>query len=508
MTCAEAAERITALVDAELAGPERAELERHLASCGSCREAREAEEAVAARLRSLPRAPLPAGFAASVMGRVAAAPSPAAAPPPRARVIPYWVLLVGGSAAAAAVVAMVMVGTGARQGILVAERTVRAPGPAAAPPAGDRAALESLQAAGGKAAEGPATPGEFVAAADMDRAAAPPPAPKPSVEDALREEGKAADGKSGDARDRVDAARRKPAAATPPAGPPAAAKSPAGGTPAPPSEEKAEDDGAGDLGARGRSLPGDKGKKDGAGSAPAPESRTADAAAEAERRDAPQALPRVLLFFRAESLPRGQDAVDKVLVSRPDLVRGRESWRRTAADAVVSGRLKEAVEKEVPKAALEAALTAARSGIPEERILEVRVRVGDLEALRGALSRAPSLVETHALVANLDLDEATLEEVRKRFKAISGRGGGPPAPGPGDGFGAAGADEAGGGGGEPAPPPPPTPEQLRRLAEAPPPERPSPAGGEGGEVILEVHLRVEPPPETGPAPAKPAEGPK
>lgn len=481
MTCAGWAERITALVDGELPAGERADLERHLAACAACREAREAEEAVAARLRALPRAPLPAGFSASVMGRVAAAPAPDAGTAPRARVIPYWVFLVGGSAAAAAVVAMVMVGTGPPREMHVAGEKPEAsalPQPAAGPgPVMERAALDDAKAPAAAAAPTALPP----AKARTAPAETPPPdggagTPAPAEKVAEKEKGSREDegevpggGKRGEAK--FEAAKE---ALRDGADRPGEDKVPGGGERAPAAEEATAD-------AEDR------------GPAPAPEP------------------PRLLLFYKADTLAKGQDAVEKALVSRPDLVAGRKAWRgTTASESDLVGRLREGLEGRKqdataavadPDRALREAL--ARIGAAgSEKVLEVRVRAGDVEAFRGALSRSPALVEATALLASLDLDDAVLEEMRRKFRTLSGKDA--PAGTGGTGFAAGGGGSGSGAGTEPTPPPPPTPEQLRRLAEPPPPGRPAPDPGAGGEVVLEIHLLAPAaPPATAPKPATP-----
>jgi anti-sigma factor RsiW len=63
-------ERVTALVDGILVGPERAETEVHLAECATCRAQFEEEQQVRAALRNLPAPEPPAGLEGRVRRRL------------------------------------------------------------------------------------------------------------------------------------------------------------------------------------------------------------------------------------------------------------------------------------------------------------------------------------------------------------------------------------------------------------------------------------------------------
>ncbi|RMG11159.1 MAG: zf-HC2 domain-containing protein, partial [Planctomycetota bacterium] len=86
VSCNEAREDLSALIDAALPRERQATLEEHLASCGACREEHAALLAVAKQVRSLPPVSAPPDFVATLFARLdggdaSVAEAPAAAEP-------------------------------------------------------------------------------------------------------------------------------------------------------------------------------------------------------------------------------------------------------------------------------------------------------------------------------------------------------------------------------------------------------------------------------------------
>ena len=501
MRCDEAAERITALVDGELPPAEREELERHLAACPACREARAAEEAVAARLRAAGRPPLPPGFTADVMRKVASA-APASGQP-RGRVLPLWPLVAAFSAVAAAVVAMVVVGpgrTGAPRTMEVAEKS--APQGAAPPALHAKSAGEAGKAMGGPDSRVDAVEGERGAGAESGGLA--------------KDEEKAGD-KGVPPRD-----SREPSDAPPAADPGTVTRSRApeggGATPVPPE--------------RAAPRPSEEArkpaaKKEDAGRGPEEDRREgADAGALADEdslrrgdhaKDAAHLL-RAALFFEAKSLGEGQQAVEGALLGlvKQGYATREAAWKSAADLDTTAGRLRKVLERTT-------ASNQAVPGFPEDRVLEVRVRRSELPRLHALLVQGPGLrqvpadaaargagsgEEARALLLELESLDRLGDTKEKALPppAQPGAAAGPPpattpppAKAPAPAPAPAGPAEGGLAGGkappaEPVPPPMPSKEQLKRLEEAPPKARegPTTADGEGTEVLVEIHVLVEP----------------
>ncbi len=462
MNCADAAERITALLDGELPAAERNSLERHLEGCAACREARAAEEAVAARLRAVPRPPLPAGFSARVMGRVAAAPSPVpsaagegAAPPSPAsgRILRFWPFLFAGAAAAAGILAMVMVGPGGPSVRHLADKAPVAPG--SGPAAGGGEALDDREAdrdslavadasvpaaaeplpAGGPEAEAPEAavagrPAREGAWSEEDRrerslaedgagfrgpagevppdSRAPGEPPTEGGADGRADATKGEDGEKGLAE---EAKARVPEAPAAPIPAPSKAAAPEGGggagggpPPAPGASQGA-----------GRKEEGRKPK-----GPPTPGDRTRAGAPLADRGAAD--LPRRAIFYRVDALARGQRAVETTLFGLKDFTCTRDTWKRPAEVDSEYGRLVGALEKAREERAAQAAGTggAAARGeevLPGERVLELRLRGRDAERLRAALRKDPALRETHA--QDLGEDEGIPEVLADRIRRLA-----------------------------------------------------------------------------------------
>jgi anti-sigma factor RsiW len=76
--CEEATHELDALLDGELAGPEKAALEKHLAECASCREELASLERTRERVRALPRVAAPAALLEGVGALFAHAGKPSA----------------------------------------------------------------------------------------------------------------------------------------------------------------------------------------------------------------------------------------------------------------------------------------------------------------------------------------------------------------------------------------------------------------------------------------------
>jgi negative regulator of sigma E activity len=483
MTCVDAAERITALVDGELPAAEARLLEEHLAGCAACREARAAEEGIAARLRAAPRPALPAGFARGVMDRVASAPAPgeAASEGEPARILPFAPLWVAAVAVAAAVVAMVIVGPGGEVRHLGAPKVdvASVPTPAADPAA--RVAGEAREATDARPPESAVLARPRDGDADDARARAPAapaaPAPAPAAGPAAPGRQEAKDGPANPAEGAGAAAGDDgkgppPADATKPGA--AAAGAPSG--PAP---------GGGGGGAVG-GLRKDVAPAGPVAGAKAPEEkRTAGGEREKSLALADAEVPRVALYFAVGDVVRGQQEVERSIQALGEAAAGRGTWKE--ADA---GEAKPAAKAKAEdgRVGADAAATAAARG---NRVLEIRMRAADVDRLRTLLGKTGLLRE-----GGLQLLGAGVPGVPAPAPGAT------PAPLPeagGKQGEAGGKFDRGltGGAGEPVPPPAPTADQLRRMAEALPPSRESrdallgvlPAGTE--EVVVEIHIQRE-----------------
>jgi hypothetical protein len=518
MKCDEAAERITALLDGELSPEERRDLESHLASCPACREAREAEEAVVARLRALPRPPLPAGFAADVMGKVRAGEAPGDARP-AGRILPMWPAWAAAGAVAAAILAMVMVGPGRGK----VARDVASAGPPAAKAAPPPSNLVPLMEA---------APGEQAAGENAQTRTA----------DTLDKEGTvAALAERQPEADRT-AAPAKPAPVMAPAPAPAAAKMPADSKDLPAGrtgeEAKSRSKSAGEAtaAAAASAQPGEPaGPSGGAGAVPGPtpvatpvSEPVADRADEGKgdrvaaggkakdsvfRKTVEPPLPRVPLFFRVDGVREGQDSVERTLFAQKDLAIARNPWRPAAElPTTYYGRLRRAIEKEV------AVQQRSDFPLPEDRVLEIRMRNEDVPRLQALLVKSGTLRTGPDLQiqGSGEVVPAEIVTVAQRLQAVvdnsglvagdSGGGAALDAPKadksapakqqeekPEDGVGRMGGREPG----QPRDPPALSAEALRELEKAPRPPSPSgqaaAAAGGSAEVWVEVHLLVIPP---------------
>lgn len=211
---------------------------------------------------------------------------------------------------------------------------------------------------------------------------------------------------------------------------------------------------------------------------------------------------------------------DEVLRDRADKAKGaRDSRREEEREAASPTRI--ALQYRVPVLAdaqqsVEGALLAnrglaTRGGTwkapmegevrqEQNRVLLLQVRPENLEKLRAALDRASGLAGS--TVELLDRGGALPPEVSRLLAAAAPLGrmaGAPappagPAPVPAPGY-AAGTPAGGGGKSEEpdrGPPPKLTPEQLRKLADAPPPakEGPTTAVVDAVEVLVEIHLET------------------
>jgi hypothetical protein len=501
MNCDGAGERITALVDGELPPAEREALERHLAECPRCREARAAEEAVAARLRAAGRPPLPAGFTASVMAKVGAA-APGSGRP-RGRVLPLWPLFAAASAVAAAIVAMAWVGPGREGGA--------PPGiPMASKP---RLYEREREGKVGLASEAP-SPRGAAGAEDDDAARGPEVAAASKDGEAGEKRGKAVkeegvgdrDGRAGGDAPAAPAGETAPGPAPDPATAdrPSEDPKPGGAMPAP----------KGDAGAKkpseeAKSRPGNlEGGKDAA----APAAKTADRL----KAEAPAA--RAALFFESKSLGEGRQAVEGVLLAAREIAYRGGPWKSAGDVETEAGRLRRTLEGQQ-------ASNQRIATFPEDHVLELRLKPADLPRLQEMLAKASGLKAVPAAsvltgAGSGDVARALREELGRldRFRADGGKayrgpsgevpaGGGapppvtqPPAPPPKR----ASPPPADAGGGTPAPapkaeppqeavpPPKPSKEQLKTLETAPPEEREEPPPGEGGDIVVEIHVLVVP----------------
>ncbi|HEU4394064.1 MAG TPA: zf-HC2 domain-containing protein [Planctomycetota bacterium] len=511
MNCADAAERITALVDGELPPGERAELERHLAECGACRDARAAEEAIAARVRGLGRPPLPDGFREAVLDRVRAEPAPGAVRP-SGRIIPLGPWLTAGAAAAAAALAMVYFGGGDRAGGPVATLAPAEKSPRALDEANYRGRAADLE---GRAARDKG-PGAEDGAVEFSRPEAKPERPDQTG-------GAPAPG---------------PAPAPPttaqPAAPARPPKAPAPAPALPPETRQPEtptDGGAvgGKDGAGGRSggsetPPADEAKKKRA-------NESGLAAAEEERRD-PQEdddsgarvkseeverqrkqavgdreVRRLALFFRAPGGPSAERDIDRVLLAHRELALETVGWRDASTLDTASGRALKSFAAARDREG-DGFARMETPGAAAGRVIQVRLRARDLDRVREALGKAESVREAGSLLL-LDLESRDLGEVE--LGALAGFVS-PPAPDGGGAKPGAAAPPATAGGtpapkptptpepapAEPAPPPPPSGKALEKLARGvEPAPRPvtDPAKEDGAaEVWLEIHLLGEPSP--------------
>jgi hypothetical protein len=203
MTCHEARELFSALVDETATAEERARAEAHLAGCADCPRELARFRRTVALLRSVEPARAPAGF----VERVTAAATPAR---PRRRLARAFVPLALKlpTQAAALVMVAVLVGYLFRHTPEL-ERAARFEPPAPRPPA---PASEALTAAPGAKAAPPAAPAPAPEPALLSKAPAPRPAPAPepvpaAPETAVREAAKDAANAEG-ARHDLGAAER------------------------------------------------------------------------------------------------------------------------------------------------------------------------------------------------------------------------------------------------------------------------------------------------------------
>jgi len=479
MNCADAAERITALVDGELPPGEREALERHLAGCAACREARAAEEAVAARVRALGRPPLPDGFRESVLDRIRA--EPAAAPrAPAGRLLPMGPWLAAGAAAAAAALAMVYFGSPDRAG---------------GPPVALRAA---------PAAEDGDAGARLVAAADA-RAPADPAAGRGLDSAAAEESGDRGpedrSAPAGAARG-DDAPEPVPEPSPAPAAPPVA-------TPVPGAEKKTPDPGPPAKRAERERKPGADEDKDAPGEA-GPRLK-----AEREREDAEgREVPRVALLYRAPGSAAAEQEVDRALSLHREIALETVGWKDAAELDSPYGR----VFRELAGRRAEDVPAEGRGGgaggagfavpAPRDRVLQVRIRARDLERLREAIAKSEALREAGTLVLT-GLDGRALEDSARRAleewatPGAEARAGGtktkaPPAPDGGGGTPTP-APASGPAPGEPVPPPRPSQEVVEKIGRGTDPVRDGLAAGAAksdasSELWVEVHLLGEPSP--------------
>lgn len=500
MNCADAAERITALVDGELPPEERAELERHLAECGACRDARAAEEAIAARVRGLGRPPLPDGFREAVLERVRAEPAPGAARP-SGRIIPLGPWLTAGAAAAAAALAMVYFGGGDEAGAPVAtlapaeKRALALDDATYRERAGDVDGRDKGPA--GEDGDGTVPRAEAKPEKPDQTGGAPEPEPAPDLPTTAAPAGPA----------------RPPKAPAPL--PPPATRRPAQPTDAAPVGGK---EGAGGRSGGSETPPADESKRkraNEAGLEEAAETRKdaeadADAAARMkseevekgkERVDGDRAVRRLALFFRAPGGPNAERDIDRVLLAHRELALETVGWKDASSLDTASGRAMKslATARDLERegfAQMESAKAAAG------RVIQVRLRARDLDRVREALGKAESVREAGSLLL-LDLESRDLGEVE--LGALAGFVNPATPDGSGARPGAAAPAPSAGGTpaptpapAEPAPPPPPSGKALEKLARGvEPAPRPvtDPAKEDGAsEVWLEIHLVGEPSP--------------
>lgn len=104
-------EGLSAFVDDALAQPERAEIERHVASCPVCGATLADLQALGARFAALPERRVGFDLAPLVEGRIRAAERAPRARPARKRAPPWWQLLPAAVGAAAALSAGAYLGT-------------------------------------------------------------------------------------------------------------------------------------------------------------------------------------------------------------------------------------------------------------------------------------------------------------------------------------------------------------------------------------------------------------
>ncbi len=309
---------------------------------------------------------------------------------------------------------------------------------------------------------------------------------------------------------------------------PAAAPAPAPGSSSSGSGESAKDDrpAAERRGAGGKAAPSGN-------EAPKPDTKPAKAAAKyGEEEDTP-AKPspqerlketarapeeHIVIPLTANSVSEGVQAVEGVLLANRDVATRASPWKDAgfAADTGAAG---------VPADPAARGSTSAVQAAAAERVLEIRVRRGDLVRVLVPLFRElPPKDLSRAFAAGgrvLPMD--VLDVLRKdqerqqdqgKGKAAGalddkarqeGKDGAPqkgPAPTetptPPDSGGGTPTPTVQGGApppqnAEPQPPPKPSAEQLRKLAEAPPESREKTIapGSASEEVVLEIHLRAE-----------------
>ena len=483
MNCADAAERITALVDGELPLEERVPLERHLAECAACRDARAAEEAIAARVRGLGRPPLPDGFREAVLERVRAEPAAGGAAP-RGRLIPLGPWLTAGAAAAAAALAMVYFGGGDRAGAPVATAPMekRALALDDANHRGRVADLEGREAATDKG------PGSEEGALKVLREGEKPSRPDQTG---------AVPASEGPAPETAPA---------PAAGPPAPRKLPAPAPAPPPAARRPE--APADAAKEKRSNEAGRAEAEEA-QKDAPEDADARARAKSEEvekhrkaAEGDREVRRLALFFRAPGGPTAERDIDRVLLAHRELALETVGWKDASKLDTASGRALRSfaatrdlegdgfAQMETPKA-------------PFGRVIQVRLRERDLDRVREALGKAESVREAGSLLL-LDIEGRDLGEVE--LGALAGLAA-PSAPDAGAKPGAGASAPAAGGTpapaptpapAEPEPPPPPSGKALEKLAKgvepAPRPVTDPAKADAAAEVWLEIHLLGEPSP--------------